>query len=352
MEGDWERLVGLETVRAERRALERVIPVPGRIVPNPDLMAVVSPFIDGSVNCVFANVGDRVAQGDELACLSSPEIGMLRAEYDKAKAELEIEEQNYRRRKKLFNDAIISEKTFQEAELARRVAEVNFSYAMKKLLAVGIPQAEIDEPPTGHSEAVGSTIHMHAPIPGVITERNASPGQKVDRATHLFEIIDLSRVRCEAAIFEKDLTHVETGQRVKVRVTAYPGRLFSGRIFHVGSTLNPETKTIRVVAEIENTGELLKPGMFTDAAIVVGTKEDALIVPADAVLDDEGLSVVFVKEEGGYHRHVVELGMASDPDVEIVSGLQAGAVVVTKGNYQLKSKLKMQGVDPHAGHVH
>ena len=170
MEGDWERLVGLETVRAERRALERVIPVPGRIVPNPDLMAVVSPFIDGSVNCVFANVGDRVAQGDELACLSSPEIGMLRAEYDKAKAELEIEEQNYRRRKKLFNDAIISEKTFQEAELARRVAEVNFSYAMKKLLAVGIPQAEIDEPPTGHSEAVGSTIHMHAPIAMLMAE--------------------------------------------------------------------------------------------------------------------------------------------------------------------------------------
>jgi hypothetical protein len=70
------------------------------------------------------------------------------------------------------------------------------------------------------------------------------------------------------------------------------------------------------------------------------------------VLEDEQLHVVFVKEPGGYHRHVVQTGIVSDPFIEILDGLAPGDIVVTKGNYQLRSKQRMGEVDPHAGHVH
>jgi membrane fusion protein, heavy metal efflux system len=352
VEEEWSKLIGLETTTVIRNAIELVISVPGQIVPNQNQHAIVSPFIESSVNCVFKNVGARVNEGDMLACLSSPDIGILRAEYDKAKAELEIQKQNYERKEKLYKENIISNKAFQAAELVKKLAEVNYNYSLKKLLALGIKENEIDNPPSDHSEAVGSTIHLYAPISGVITFRDASIGQKVNPSSKMFEIINLNNVWLEADIFEKDLTKIKIGQKVKVSVTAYGEEKFSGKIFYIGNTLNKDTKTINILVELNNRNEKLKPGMFANTFIVVGEKQKALVIPKESILEDENLNIVFVKEDAGFHRHVVTTGIISDEFVEIVSGLGAGDIVVTTGNYQLKSKLKMSGIDPHAGHVH
>ena len=352
VDSSWEKLIGLETAVAQFQTIDLLIAVPGKIIPNQNQLAIVSPFIEASINCVFVNIGDKVKEGDLLACVTSPQIGILRAEYDKAKAELEIANTNYARQQKLFQENIISEKSFQEAELSQKVAEVNNAYAMKKLLAMGVMEDELDNPPEGHSDAVGSTLHIHAPISGVITARNASIGQKVDLSTRLFEVVNLDNVWLEADIFEKDLASISLGQTVHVSVTAFPENIFSGNIFYIGNTLNNITKTIKILVEINNSSHRLKPGMFANTNIVIGKKEHALVVPIDAILDDEQLKVVFVKEEADYHRHVVQIGIISNMYAEIMSGLNAGDTVVTKGNFQLKSKLKMTGVDPHAGHVH
>ncbi len=352
VEGAWEKLIGLETVSAEIAPIELLISAPGQIIPNENQVAIISPFIESSVNSVFVNIGEPVKKGDLLTCLASPEIGILRAEYDKAKAELEIEKQNYARKKKLFDEKIISDKAFREAELNQRVAEVNFNYALKKLIALGISEEEIESPPIGHSEAVGSTIHIYAPIDGVITRRNASIGQKVDHSSRLFEIINVNNVWLEADIFEKELIKISIGQNVRIRVSAYENEAFSGKIFFIASTLNKDTKTIKILVEINNQTGKLKPGMFARANIVVGQKARALVIPKRAILDDENLQIVFVKEETGYHRHKVETGIVSDEYVEILSGLNPGSVVVTNGNYQLKSKIKMGTIDPHAGQGH
>jgi len=352
VEEEWSRLIGLETATVKRKAIELVISAPGQIVPNQNQQAIISPFIESSVNCVFKNVGGRVKKGDLLVCLTSPEIGILRAEYDKAKAELKIQKQNFQRKEKLFKENIISDKSFQEANLSKKLADVNYNYAMKKLLALGIKENEIDTPPSEHSDAVGSTIHLYAPISGLITFRDASIGQKVNTSSRMFEIIDLKNVWLEADVFEKDLTKIRIGQKVKLTVTAYADEIFTGKIFYIGNTLNQSTKTIKLLVEISNQNEKLKPGMFANTFIVVGEKEKTLVIPKNAILEDESLNIVFVKEDEGFHRHVVTTGIISDGSVEIISGLAAGDVVVTKGNYQLKSKLKMSGIDPHAGHTH
>ena len=349
---DWEELVGIETVKATVKSIEQILSVPGKIMPNPDHVAVISPFIESSVNRVFVNTGQRVQKGDLLVCLSSPEIGILRAEYDKAEAELDLARQILQRQEKLFTEKIISNRAFQEATLALKVAEVNFNYAEKKLMALGIKPEELNQPPEGHSNAVGSTIHVYAPISGVVTGRQASIGQKVNSATKMFELIDLSEVWLEADIFEKDLTQVKVGQKLYVSVSAYPDQSFSGKIFYIGSTLTPETKTIKILAEIKNQSESLKPGMFARTRVVVGEKNNVLVIPKKAILEDENLHIVFVKEETDYHRHVVKTGIISEQMVEIIDGLTPGAEVVTRGNYQLKSRSKMSRVDPHAGHSH
>jgi len=349
---EWEELIGLETAEAFLMPLELTISVPGRIVPDQNQVAVVSPFIESSINEVFVNIGDKVESNEMLLCLTSPEIGMLRAEYGKAKAELDIKRQNFKRQLKLFGEKIISRKSYQEAELEQKISEIQYNYAIQKLLAVGVQNDEIDNPPTGRCDNIGSTIHICAPISGIVTSRYASIGQKVDLSTQLFEIMNLDTVWLEADIFEKDLTKLQMGQTVKVKVSAYPQNIFIGKIFYIGNNLNSDTKTINILVQIKNKEGKLKPGMFAETNIVVGEKQSTLVVQKETVLEDENLKVVFVREEGEYHRHVVTTGIESVEMVEILSGLAPGDIVVTKGNYQLKSKLKMSDLDPHAGHSH
>ena len=349
---EWERLIGLKTFETRMMPIELVISVPGQIISNQNKIATVSPFIESSINCIFVNVGDRVEKGDLLACLVSPQIGILRAEYYKAKAELDIIGSDYKRKEKLYKENIISNKSYQKAELDLKVAQVNYNYAQKKLISMGVKGDELENEPKDHGDAVGSTFHIYAPIAGIITERNAKIGQKVDQSTELFEIINLNTVWVEADIFEKDLKKVELGQTVKINVSAFENKFFTGIIFHIASTLNKETKTIKILVEISNEDEKLKPGMFANTNIVVGTKENTIVIPKIAILEDENLNIVFVKEQNGYHRHVVQIGIISDQFTEILTGLKSGDEVVTRGNYQLKSKLKMSSIDPHAGHSH
>jgi len=348
----WEAMIGLQTTAAIIQDMERVITLPGKIMAHPDKKAMASPLIGGSINFLFVQVGDRVAAGDELACLSSPEIGNLRAEYDKAKANHALAEQNYHRKQALFNEKVISKRAFEEVENGMKVAEVARTYAQKRLMAVGVLAHELDNPPAVHSGAKGSTIHVHAPIDGVVTTRNAFKGQQVNPSMPLFEIVDASEVWCEVDLFEKDLKTVQKGQPVHVRVSAYPDQSFDGSIFHVGNTLNAQTKTIKLLASLPNPKLLLKPGMYAVSEIVIGSKPRVLSVPRSAILEDEQLQVVFVREGNAYHRHVVKTGIVSGAWVEILEGLTPGAIVVTQGNYQLRSKARMGNVDPHAGHVH
>ena len=128
--------------------------------------------------------------------------------YDKAKAELDIREQDYVRKQNLFKENIISNKAFQQAELEMKVAQVNYDYSQKKLLSMGISKNELDHPPSNHTDAGGSTIHITAPLSGVVTQRNARIGQKVNTSDMIFEIIDLETVWLEADVFEKDLTKI------------------------------------------------------------------------------------------------------------------------------------------------
>ena len=304
------------------------------------------------MNCVFAKEGDTVKKGTVLACLTSPELGNRRAEYDKTKAELEIERQQFTRKKDLYAENILSKKGFEDAQLKIKVAEVNYNFARSRLLALGITEADVDQPPTAHTDAVGSTMHITSPIDGIITHRQASIGQKVNAGNELFEILDLDVVWLEADLFEKDLSKIELQQKVKLALPGGQEGNYQGRIFHIGNTVDARKRTVKMLAAIDNATHELRPGMFTTALIVLQQKQNALVVPKSSVLDDSGVKYVFVKESLGYHRHNVETGVVDGDSVEILHGLESGAQVVTQGGYQLKSKARMGTVDPHAGHVH
>ena len=210
---DWEDMIHLETVVASVMPIAMTLTVPGTIIPDQNKVAVVSPFIESSVSRVFVNIGDRVTSNTELACLASPEIGMMRAEYSKAQAEMNIKRQVFDRQQRLMDEDIIPRRVFEEAELELHVAQVDYDYARKRLLAIGLREDELDRDDSCREGVEGASIHVHAPISGVITRRSTHLGQMVDASNELFEIMDLGTVWLKADIFEKDLAKIHIGRR-------------------------------------------------------------------------------------------------------------------------------------------
>jgi len=198
---------------------------------------------------------------------------------------------------------------------------------------------------------VNPIITLFAPIAGKVIKNDMILGGMVDEATEILTIMDLSRVWVEAEIYEKDIARVRNGQDVVISVPAYPRDAFRGVITYVGDVLDPDTRTITVRTEVNNTEFKLKPGMFADLTIELSQNGTALVVPAEAVLDDDGEHLVFVRiDDRRFEPRHVTLGTREGGFVEIASGVDAGEEVVTNGNFQLKSKLYEAILE--AGHVH
>lgn len=180
------------------------------------------------------------------------------------------------------------------------------------------------------------SFHVLAPISGVVTEVNYTAGEWVEQGKKLLTILDPSVVWVEANIFEGDITSIEGTQQAFITSPTFPGRQFKGKLVALGKVLDPETRSAKTVFEVPNSDEKLRPGMFVDVAIETRASEEALAIPASAILDKDGLKVAFVKTgpETFVMRPVEQGGLYGDL-VAIKAGLAEGDRVVVVGNYQL-----------------
>ena len=160
-------------------------------------------------------------------------------------------------------------------------------------------------------------------------------GSSVDPSTALFKIMDLSTVLVEGEVFEYYLTSLKMGQRARVRLNSYPDETFEAKIVFISAVLDPETRSAKIWVRVDNRHGRLKPEMFGEVAIVVGSSPEAIAVPVDAVIEDGPDMFVFVENGEIYQKVDVVTGLRDDLYVEIVDGLFPGDVVVTQGNHQL-----------------
>lgn len=345
-------LLGIETAPAAIADFDEAIGATGSIINNENNEAHVSTLVPGRVNVLAADWGDRVKAGQVLVCLESTEIGRRRADYSRAEAELNLARQEFARKERLLQQDAVSRRQSIQAETDLKAAEINLEHARRMLLLTGLSEHEIVEAPTEHKTIVGTSVHIASPIDGVVVERSARVGEFVEPGVCLYKILDPSSVWIQVDVFEKDLPHVRRGGRMTVTVPAYPGRVFAGKIIHVGTVLDGTTRTVQVRSEVANADLALKPGMFASVKLALGTVVRALSVPEAAVLSDAAGSFVFVQEGEKFHRHGVETGARSGGRCEIASGLSEGDLVVVQGQHQLKSRYRMSAADPHAGHAH
>jgi len=152
-----------------------------------------------------------------------------------------------------------------------------------------------------------------------------------------------------ANVIEKDLRRITAGQQTSVEVDAFPGEKFSGRVARVAPVLDPATRTAQIEVEIQNSQFRLKPGMYARVDFTVERRPNALIIPANALVDVQGKRGVFRPGEGDIAKfQPIEVGLMDEKQIEIASGLAEGDRIVTTGAAALKDgdKIVLPGQRP------
>ena len=178
-------------------------------------------------------------------------------------------------------------------------------------------------------------VKVLAPLSGVVTERNVSPGQIVDQSQmtpwQMFTLSNTTTVWAEADVYEKDIGTIHPGQKLQIAVAALPNREFTGTVRHIAPALDQKTRAVKVRAEIANADGLLKDGMYADIRIRAEGGKSVLVVPLSAVLRDGDSDFVYVKQNDKYARRQVTLGPQRDGKTVVEKGVAAGDLVVTHG---------------------
>lgn len=284
---------------------------------------------------------------------------------DRAKSRVNIAKQALEREQKVFSGDLLTRQAVQTAEAEVRSAQGD---VLKALQGVARAQQDVRRSEKGEQAALtslrgtesalnasranlfaltgtgqaamGGQLTLYSPIGGTVTERNATQGQAVERATTLLVIENLSAVIVDAQLPEKDVARVRIGQPVDVTVPAYPAEHFPGVVQTIAGRVDEKTRALPVRCLVENRNGRLRPKMFAKVSLGVGARSNALAVPLAAIDEDGDDRFIYIQQEGGYERRKVKTGRSSGSSIEIVDGLKSGERVVVEGAFVLKSESK------------
>jgi HlyD family secretion protein len=328
----------VELTAVSRADLNEQLTVVGNLVGAATVAS--APKINGRLASVSVRMGDTVRQGQTLARVEDSEIreqvrqaeasfAVGEATIRQREADLRFADTNLQRSRNLFERQLISRQTLDDAESRQQASAAQRDLAQAQL---GQLQARLDELRINLSNTV-----ITSPVTGFVGSRTLDPGAWVTPNTAFLSVVDISTVRLQANIVERDLRRMAAGLEADVEVDAYPGEHFTGRIARVAPVLDPATRTAQIEVEIANPDARLKPGMYARVRFTVEEREKALVVPTNAVVDVGGQRGVFLPGEGDVATfQPIGTGLQNQELTEVVSGLAEGAQIVTTGAAALR----------------
>jgi membrane fusion protein, heavy metal efflux system len=384
--------IGVKVETVTSRQLELGIKTNGQIEAMSDRRVEITTPTKGKITQLLVKLGDRIQAGQTVAILSSPEIAELRvtsfekraeadgnlreaqsnltlalqnrdrsqqianAEIEQAQVELKVDRERYDRDKELLARGVIPSRQVMESEAKLSTAKAALTKAESKLevlkaesevkraksalqvakeriqLSSSTYNARLNQ--LGANANPDGTIAITSPITGIVSELKATLSESADAAGKpIMAIVNSDRLLATANIYEKDLSKIKIGQRV--RITA-AGRKFTGKVRTIGAVVNGETRVVPVQAEIENPDRTLTVGMFAELEILTEKSSDSVVaIPSTAVVEANGKNLVFVQNGNTSQPVEVSLGKTSGDSVEVTNGLFAGDAIATQRATQL-----------------
>jgi cobalt-zinc-cadmium efflux system membrane fusion protein len=320
----------------EQKNISAILYANGKLdVPPQNMISISAPF-GGFLKNTDLLQGKPVKKGELIAVIENPEYVQFQQDYLEAKSQLEFLETEYKRQEELSRENVNAQKTFQQAKAAwlGKEAIVNGLHAKLGLLNINFNTLDKGE--------ISSVVNLYAPINGYVTEVNFNIGSFVNPSDVLFKIVDTSHLHAELTVFEKDVTKLKKGQKIRFTL---PGdskeRLAT--VYLIGREISAD-RTVRIHCHLDQEDTDLLPGMYLNAVIELG---NALtnVLPDKAIVDFEGKHYVFFEQKPMNFKMIeVSTGVSEQgyTEVSIPANAMANASgkLVVNGAYSLLSKMK------------
>ena len=276
--------------------------------------------VSGLVGSLAAEEGDLVAEGDVLLTIDNPEY---RYRLQQAEATTGNLRSRFQRFEAMLAEELSTEEEFQAARSDLANAEAEEGLARLNL----------------------SYTSVRAPFSGRVISRLVDPGQNVSVGTELMVMADFDPLLARVHVPSRQFNKLSLDQTVDL-VLDSDGRLLKGRIKLISPVIDPASGTIKVTVEVPDYPEGTRPGDFAEVRIVTERRDGTLLVPLGAVINEKGEQVVYVAGDGDRaQRRIVEVGFTDDDHAEILSGLERGDRVVTRGQRSLKKGSPLKILD-------
>jgi len=402
LEQQWK--IELLLATSSRQTLTHRIKAPARIVPKHGTSAVVSSSVAGRLSpptdAHFPLVGQRVEAGEVLAFIEPPlpatdaiqlmanqswmqsleleiafrklDLNMKTAEIERAirtaSARLDFAKRANDRADELRKKGVGTDQQFDKAEQDFRLARAEIDAAMASKRANDEVRTHLGELRAGTDTAIGTSegraarqrLPIKAPISGMVVMSASVEGEQVEEHAPVFRIVNAERVWVRANVSEFDLGLLSASPGATLSLPAFPGWQTDilgeagGRFVHMGTVVDEVSRVVPITYELPNPDGRFRVGMLAEVQVATQTADEVVAIPEEAVVMDNGRPIAFVMLEGEtFQRREITLGIRDNGFVEVVSGVEMGERVATKGSYALKLASQSQSPSSFgAGHVH
>ena len=336
---------GIDVAPVQSGAIAHRIVVHGTIVPHADRIAHVAVKLFGIVAELRKKIGDPVAMDEVLAVLDSREVADAKSEYLAARVTSELEQEMLERDTILWERKVLAEQQVLRSRNLAANAKIRNDIARQKLFALGLTEKEIMDLPS-EPEASLRRQEIRSPMAGRVVDRKVELGVAVGRdnlETELFVVADLNPVWAELAVSPEDAPLVRNGETVSVSARGGSEKA-DGKVVFISPMLDKETRSARVMAEIDNKDGVWRPGSFVTAAIAFDERSVPLAVPLGAIQTMGTGPVVFVRTAEGFEKRPVVIGQSDDRASEVVSSLRPGEMIAVSNTFLLKAEM-LKGQD-------
>lgn len=349
------RELAIQTIRVQRGPIDEKLELVGEIEENAYQSTPINSLVPGRVESVNVRIGDSVKKGHVLARIRSDEVARLAADFleeminldseiERTRVELNVTESAFRRKEALFKEGIAARATLEIAYGDYKKAKAKLHSLIKKrsstmgtsrqrLKLYGISEADFER--LIKTRKLDNMFAVYAPVNGTIIARDIDIGQMVDPSHQLFVVSDLSQVWATARAYEKDIERLAVGEEIILKVESFPLRRFHGVVDYLGTTIDPDLRTMEVRATVDNQDRALKPKMFARITVVVGHSE-GLVVPARVVSRVGEKQVAYVaRGDNSFEERIVQAEPLDKGRMVVIEGLGERDAVVVNGNLAL-----------------
>ena len=323
------KLAEVEVQAVKHGNAETEIRMVGKVDYDETRVGTITSWVNGRIDKLFVDyTGSRVRRGQPMVKIYSPELITAQAE--------------------LIQASVALKRTGESGnEIIRKTAGRTLAASREKLRLLGLSNKQLQAiekqgKPTDH-------ITLTAPLSGIVIKKDVNEGMYVKTGSPIYTLADLDRVWVVLEAYESDLQAITLGQQVHFTVESYPGEAFQGEVAYIDPLVNIATRTVRVRLNVDNGAARLKPGMFVRAvssvAAVADPENAPLLIPASAPLITGKRALVYVQlpdQPGVYVGREVVLGARQGEFYRVQSGLSAGELVVTRGNFKIDSAIQLQ----------